>query len=124
MLHAECSLFALVTIYIKNIKMLRKVSVEIRKINSSNNIVEDESRKDMQMKAMFYRRYGPPDVLHLEEVEKPIPGDGEVLVKILVASVNTLDLSMRGPMLALWLLVKGVNAQHWKEQASTAGGRQ
>jgi NADPH:quinone reductase-like Zn-dependent oxidoreductase len=75
------------------------------------------------MKAMLYRQYGPPDVLHLEEVEKPIPGDGEVLVKILVASVNTLDLSMRGPMLALWLLVKGVNAERWKEQEATAGER-
>jgi NADPH:quinone reductase-like Zn-dependent oxidoreductase len=75
------------------------------------------------MKAMLYRQYGPPDVLHLEEVEKPIPGDGEVLVKILVASVNTLDLSMRDPMLALWLLVKGVNAERWKEQEATAGER-
>lgn len=51
----------------------------------------------MQMKAMLYRQYGPPDVLHLEEVGKPIPGDGEVLVKILVASVNTLDLSGKCP---------------------------
>ena len=52
------------------------------------------------MKAMLYRQYGSPDVLHLEEVERPTPKDGEVLVKILAASVNTLDLSMSGPMLA------------------------
>ena len=52
------------------------------------------------MKAMLYTQYGSPDVLHLEEVEKPTPGGGEVLVKIQVASVNTLDLAMKGPVLA------------------------
>ena len=52
------------------------------------------------MKAMLYTQYGPPEMLHLTEVEKPTPGDGEVLVKIQAASVNTLDLAMRGPVLA------------------------
>ncbi len=43
------------------------------------------------MKAMIFRKYGAPDVLHLEEVAKPITKDNELLVKVQAASVNALD---------------------------------
>ena len=46
---------------------------------------------DAQVKAIVYREYGSPDILKLEEVEKPFPGDDEVLIKIHAASVNTRD---------------------------------
>jgi NADPH:quinone reductase-like Zn-dependent oxidoreductase len=44
-----------------------------------------------RIKAYFYRAYGSPEVLHLEEIEKPIPTDDQVLVKVRAASVNPLD---------------------------------
>jgi NADPH:quinone reductase-like Zn-dependent oxidoreductase len=43
------------------------------------------------MRAIVYHQYGSPDVLQLEEVEKPTPKDDEVLIKVSSASVNALD---------------------------------
>ena len=43
------------------------------------------------MKAAVYRRYGAPDVIQIAEVEKPVPKDNEVLIKVCAASVNPLD---------------------------------
>ncbi len=49
------------------------------------------------MKAIVYHRYGSPDVLEYAEIEKPVPGDDEVLIKVRAASLNPFDrYSMRG----------------------------
>jgi NADPH:quinone reductase-like Zn-dependent oxidoreductase len=47
------------------------------------------------MKAVVCDRYGPPDVLRLEDVERPVPGRDEVLIRIRAATVNRSDCHYR-----------------------------
>jgi NADPH:quinone reductase-like Zn-dependent oxidoreductase len=47
------------------------------------------------MRAVVHDRYGPPDVLRLEDVERPVPKDDEVLVKVHATSVTRTDCSWR-----------------------------
>jgi len=47
------------------------------------------------MRAAVFNRYGPPDVVCIREVEKPTPGDNELLVKIHATTVNRTDCAYR-----------------------------
>ena len=51
------------------------------------------------MKAIVYCEYGGPEVLTLVDVEKPVPNDDQVLIKVRAASLNAVDGGfMRGPL--------------------------
>ena len=47
------------------------------------------------MKAIIYRQYGSPDVLHVGEVDKPVPGDDEILVRVHAAEATKADCELR-----------------------------
>jgi NADPH:quinone reductase-like Zn-dependent oxidoreductase len=47
------------------------------------------------VRAVVFDRYGPPDVLRLEEVERPVPKDDEILVKVHASTVTRSDTGLR-----------------------------
>lgn len=49
----------------------------------------------LRMKAVVYDKYGPPHVLHVKDVEKPVPLDNELLIKVRAAEVTKADCEMR-----------------------------
>jgi NADPH:quinone reductase-like Zn-dependent oxidoreductase len=66
------------------------------------------------VKAIVRETYGPPDVLHLEEVPLPIVGDGDVLVRVQAASANAADWHLlRGTPLP-FRLVAGLRTPRFK----------
>jgi NADPH:quinone reductase-like Zn-dependent oxidoreductase len=57
------------------------------------------------MEAIVYRAYGAPlDVLHVEDVEQPTPGDDDVLVRVRAASVNPMDVHLMGDVYLMRLM--------------------
>lgn len=49
------------------------------------------------MKAVTVHEFGGPEVLHLEEVEKPLPNKDEVLIEVHASSINPVDLKAIAP---------------------------
>jgi NADPH:quinone reductase-like Zn-dependent oxidoreductase len=60
------------------------------------------------MRAVVHDRYGPPEVLRVEEVERPVPGDDEILVRVHATTVNRTDCHRRGAYPFVWRLVLGL----------------
>lgn len=49
------------------------------------------------MKAAVYTKYGPPEVVQIKQVTKPVPKANEILVKVIAATVNRTDCGFRKP---------------------------
>jgi hypothetical protein len=64
---------------------------------STNDCDQLTAAQGDRMKAIVYCDFGSPDVLKLEDVEKPVPNDDQLLVRVRAAAVNPLDWhEMRG----------------------------
>lgn len=80
------------------------------------------------MKAIVCTKYGPPEVLHLKEVEKPTPRDNEVLIRIVATTVTAADCELRRfnkIPLWIWLPVRialGITGQRQKIQGHELSG--
>ena len=65
---------------------------------STNECFRNAGPPNNPMKAIVHCEYGSPDVLELKDVQKPIPNDNQVLVKVRAVAVNPLDLTIAGPL--------------------------
>ena len=74
------------------------------------------------MRAVVYDRYGPPDVLRIEDVPMPSPAAGQVLVKVAATSVNLSDWEcLRGS--PLYARIGGLRAPARRTLGSDIAGR-
>jgi NADPH:quinone reductase-like Zn-dependent oxidoreductase len=60
------------------------------------------------VRAVVHDRYGPPEVLRIEQVERPVPADDEVLVQIRATTVNRTDCHVRAAKPFLWRFMIGL----------------
>lgn len=63
-------------------------------INSQNYFSKINYTQN-RMKAIIHTTYGPPEVAQLKEIDKPIPGDHELLVRVMYSTVNRTDCGFR-----------------------------
>jgi NADPH:quinone reductase-like Zn-dependent oxidoreductase len=74
------------------------------------------------MKAAFADRYGPPEVVRIREVDRPVPGEGQVLVRVRAASVNRADLDGLKPKPGFIRLFMGIRAPRNHDVGIDAAG--
>lgn len=74
------------------------------------------------MKAAYQARYGPPELVEIRDVDKPVPGDGQVLVRVKAASVNRADLDGLKPKPGFIRLFMGLRAPRNHDVGVDAAG--
>jgi NADPH:quinone reductase-like Zn-dependent oxidoreductase len=71
---------------------------------STNDCDRGRAAPNNPIKAIVHCEYGSPDVLKVEDIEKLVPNDNQLLVRVHAAALNPLDLTIRGPWLIRPLL--------------------
>src|SRR5262245_7320815 len=66
------------------------------------------------MRAVVQDRYGPPEVLRIEEVERPVPAAGELLIRVRASTVSQTDTHIRKPSPWVWRLFAGFRRPRWR----------
>ncbi len=66
------------------------------------------------MKAVVYDKYGPPDVLRLEEMARPAPKPDEVLIRVHATTVNRTDCGLRAGEPFVSRLISGFPRPRWR----------
>jgi NADPH:quinone reductase-like Zn-dependent oxidoreductase len=66
------------------------------------------------MKAVVQDRYGPPEVLRVDDVERPVPKDDEILVRVRASTVSQSDTHIRRPNPQFWRLLFGFRRPRWR----------
>jgi NADPH:quinone reductase-like Zn-dependent oxidoreductase len=74
------------------------------------------------MKAVVYDRYGPPDVLRMADVERPVPKPDEVLVRVRATTVNRTDTGIRQGAPLISRLISGPLRPRWRILGSELAG--
>lgn len=74
------------------------------------------------MKAIVYNKYGSPDVLRLQDIDKPVPKDDEVLVKVHAASINNWDWDRLTGKPYLYRLLSGISKPKLKVLGADIAG--
>jgi NADPH:quinone reductase-like Zn-dependent oxidoreductase len=65
------------------------------------------------VKAVVQDRYGPPEVLYLTDVERPVPKDDEVLIRVRASTVSQSDTHLRAAHPWPWRLLAGWRRPRW-----------
>ncbi len=76
----------------------------------------------MPMKAAYQGRYGPPELVEIRDVERPVPTDDQVLVRVKAASVNRADLDGLKPKPGFIRLIAGLRAPRSHDVGVDAAG--
>jgi len=66
------------------------------------------------VKAVVQDKYGPPEVLRIEEVERPVPREDEVLIRIHATTVTQTDTHVRAAHPIFWRLIGGLRRPRWR----------